>query len=105
MSRTIIRIENVNDGTIKCKEDIIKKLPFPYNEDNSDISIIAAHSYGDIDISVKFGSGRGWDTLENDMREAIEEANSIDKSWNNYERDLIGDYDEDELNEDEIENR
>lgn len=105
MSKTTIRIANVNSETIKSKEDILKELPFPYNEDNSNISIIAAHSDGNIDISVKFGTGKGWDTLEDDMREAMEEANSIDKSWNNYERDLIGDYNKDELDEDEIGDR
>lgn len=46
------------------KHEVKSNIPFYFNENNSDITIIDATDTGNITFAVYFGTGKGWAFLE-----------------------------------------
>jgi hypothetical protein len=56
-------------GIFPNKKQILANLAFFFNEENSDISI-EPFIDGDVLITVVFGNGKGWDSIESHLAEA-----------------------------------
>ena len=67
------------DGKFSTKQDVLEVVPFYFNEDNSNISVCMFID-GLVTITVVFGNGKGWDTIEEDLRRETE----LSCQWGDY---------------------
>lgn len=66
-------------GLFFTKEAVASVLPFFFNEENSDITV-EPFIDGEISVTCEFGSGKGWDTLGQSIKEAV----AISDDWGKY---------------------
>lgn len=66
-------------GAFTSKDKVLASLPFFFNEDNSNIAV-SAFIDGDVELSIEFGTGLGWDSLES----TLAEASQLSFAWGLY---------------------
>lgn len=59
------------NGNFETRESVMEVIPFYFNDTNSNISICAFVD-GLVSINVTFGNGKGWDSLEEDIKRETE---------------------------------
>lgn len=52
---------------------IMAEMPFYFNEDNSDVTVEPFRD-GCVEVTVVFGTGKGWDTLTSTFNEAVKDS-------------------------------
>ena len=67
------------NGIFSCAEDVLSVVPFCFNDTNSDIDV-CMYIDGLVSIAVCYGTGKGWDTLDEDLQRECEYSNL----WGSY---------------------
>lgn len=58
------------EGYFNSVEDIAKVLPFCFNSTNSDLELsFVPWSEGELSVTVRFGTGKGWDITPEELKE------------------------------------
>lgn len=67
--------------TVASVSELEGMLPFYFNRENSDI-FVEPFCDGSVEVTVFFGTGKGWDTLSVDLLSAIRDSYN---PWDTYE--------------------